>query len=211
VREVDIWHRLPRNLHEAVGWFAKRCYMTCALAGAGSGIDPRTRLHCQCGRVRSFCWLGLLCRRVRFDFTLSSRAANGSSRILFRELRVRREDVLRAFPENAGATEDQAISPHEVSERALSQGEGGRPAPNTQAHRVPAAGLVMTPRFGGKPIDDDLLGSGRAEDFDRATGHSRNGVGGAVKQHHLRRQADPGEVGWPERIGRERLDCRYKR
>ena len=25
---------------------------------------------------------------------------------MFRELRVRREDVLRAFPENAGATED---------------------------------------------------------------------------------------------------------
>lgn len=79
---------------------------------------------------------------------------------VFRELRVRREDVLRAFPENAGATEDQAISPHEVSERALSQGEGGRPAPDTQAHRVPAAGLVMTPvekpDAGNPPVQFDL-------------------------------------------------------
>jgi hypothetical protein len=79
---------------------------------------------------------------------------------VFRELRVRREDILRAFPENVDATEDQAIPPQESSEKALSQGEGGRPAPDAQAHRVHAAGLAMKPAekldAGNPPVQSDL-------------------------------------------------------
>ena len=79
---------------------------------------------------------------------------------VFRELRIRREDVLHAFPENAGAIEDQAISSQEPPEKALSQGEDGRPVPETQAHRVPAAGLAMKPAeepgAGNPPVQSDL-------------------------------------------------------
>ena len=48
---------------------------------------------------------------------------------VFRGLRVRREDVLRAYPENAGPAEDQAVPPQELSEKALAQGDGRRRAP----------------------------------------------------------------------------------
>jgi hypothetical protein len=63
---------------------------------------------------------------------------------VFRGLRVRREDVLRAYPENAGPAEDQAVPPQELSEKALAQGDGRRRAP-TQARRAPAAGVAMKP------------------------------------------------------------------
>ncbi len=95
-----------------------------------------------------------LCRRG-----LSTASYATRDEPVFRDLRVRREDVLRAFPENAGAIEDQAIPP-QVSEKALSQGEGGRPAPDTQGHRVPAAGLAIKPAekpdAGNPPVQSDL-------------------------------------------------------
>jgi hypothetical protein len=96
-----------------------------------------------------------LCRR---EFSTAGYASRDEP--VFRELRVRREDVLRAFPENAGAIEDQAISPQQLPEKALLQAEAGRPAPDPQAHRVPAAGLAMKPAEkpdpGNPPVQSDL-------------------------------------------------------
>jgi hypothetical protein len=96
-----------------------------------------------------------LCRRE-----LSTAGYTTRDEPVFRELRVRREDVLRAFPENAGAIGDQAISPQALPEKALSQAEGGRPTPGTQADRVPAAGLAMKPAekpdARNPPVQSDL-------------------------------------------------------
>ena len=79
-------------------------------------------------------------------------------------------------------------------------------------HRIAATDpAIFIDRFRMETADNNLFGSGRAENLNRAAGHGRNSVCGPVEQHDLRRQADACEVDRPERLDRENLEFVYQR